>query len=236
MKFQDSKFWKNYSLYDKRVMNSSMRSTVDGLIYWRLLNAFKFDSFLEIGVYQGLTTGLFFESNPKANVTGIDPNNKLELFYFLYPEHQTQFEFFNEPSQNVDLKGRTYDFVLVDGDHSYQAARQDIFKALECLKPNSILAIDDYNLAGVAKAIRDLYNTNSDWVPFLQAEQTQFWHNKNCDRNQFIDSLLVDPLSNFIFVENICDEFNNTICSAKTLKIFTDFLEYFDQALTHYNI
>ena len=234
-KFRDTKFWKNYSSYDKIVNESSMRSTVDAVIYWRLLNAFEFKSFLEIGVYQGLTTGLFFESSPLAVVTGVDPTDRLELFYQNYPECQKQFTFINQSSQDIKLHN-CYDFILIDGDHSYESAAADIAICLPCLNTNGVLAIDDYKSVGVAKAIKDLYNLTSDWVPFLRAEQTEFWHHRSVDRSNFLDSLLTDDISKFIFIENKFDFYKNCVCTAKTLGIFTDYTDYFDLALKHYNI
>jgi predicted O-methyltransferase YrrM len=236
MKFQDTRFWKNYQQYDQVVKNSSTRSTVDAIAYWRLLNSFEFKTFLEIGVNQGLTTGLCFESNNNANVVGVDIVDRLDLFYKNYSEFQNQFTFINQKSQDIELNNQLYDFILVDGDHSYDSARLDIFKSLECLKTTSVLAIDDFKMPGVAQAIQDLYNVNNDWVPFLQADQTQFWHHRSANRGSFLDSLLSDPICNFIFIENIVDHADNTICSLKTLSIFTDITEYFDLALIHYNI
>jgi len=236
MKFQDTRFWKNYSQYDKMVFNSSMRSTVDAVIYWRLLNQFKFNKFLEIGIYQGLTTGLIFESTPTACVTAIDPDDHLELFYKNYPEYQNQFTFIKQKSQEVDLGTDMYDFILIDGDHNHYSVSNDILKSLPRLNTSGILAIDDYKLPGVALAIQDLYNVKSDWVPFLRAEQTEFWHHRSCDRSNFLDLLLDDPISKFIFIQNTVDQDNNTVCVAKTLSIFTDQIEYFDMALQHYNI
>jgi len=212
-----------------------MRSTVDAVIYWKLLTHFPFKEFLEIGVYQGLTTGLFFETCPNAHVTAIDPTDRLDLFYKNYSDFQSQFRFVQNQSQKITLD-KIYDFILIDGDHSYLAAKSDIEKCLPALSPRGILAIDDYKLPGVAGAIEDLYNLHTDWVPFLRAEQTEFWHHRSCDRGDFLDSLLTDPISKFIFIKNEVDKFNNTVCIAKTLGIFTDLLEYFDMALTHYNI
>jgi hypothetical protein len=236
IKFKDTQFWKNYSKYDQVVKKSSMRSTIDAIVYWRLLNSFKFNTFLEIGVYQGLTTGLFFESTPDAVVCGIDPINRLELFYQNYSNYSNQFTFINQPSQDVDLKNALYDFILVDGNHTYVGASTDINNCLPHLALTGVLAIDDYKLPGVSSAITDLHNLNTDWVPFLRAEQTEFWHHRSINRSEFLDSLLTDPISNFIFIQNEIDEYNNTICCAKTLNIFTDITEYFDLALTHYNI
>jgi len=218
------------------IEHSSMRSTVDAVAFWKLLTSDEFQTFLEIGCYQGLTTGLFFESNNNASVVAVDPVDRLSLFYKNYPEFQNQFTFIKQKSQDVEFNNQLYDFILVDGDHSYETAKQDILKSFECLKTTSVLAIDDFKFPGVAQAIQDLYNLNTDWVPFLQAEQTQFWHHKSCCREKFLDSLLTDSLSKFIFVENIVDHAGNTICSLKTLGIFTDVTEYFDLALKHYNI
>lgn len=232
MRFQDTKFWQNYNQYDKRMM----RSSIDAVVYWRLLNYFKFDTFLEIGVHQGLTTGLMFESAPTARVTAIDPFNKLELFYKNYPEYQNQFTFIRKSSQAVDLGNATYDFILIDGNHDYLPAKNDILKCLPRLAESGILAIDDYQCMGVASAIQDLYQLKTDWVPFLRSAQTEFWHHRGCDRSKFLDSLFTDPISKFIFLENVVDQYNNTICVAKTLSIFTDHPEYFNMALQHYNI
>ena len=129
-----------------------------------------------------------------------------------------------------------YDFILIDGDHSYKPALDDILKCLPRLTTKGILAIDDYKMPGVASAIQDLYNLKTDWVPFLKSEQTEFWHHRSCDRGNFLDSLFTDPISKFIFVKNINDHQGTVICSAKTLGIFTDQIEFFDLVLKHYNI
>jgi len=205
-------------------------------MYWRLLTNFKFDNILEIGIYQGLTSGLFFDANPDAHVTAIDPVDRLELFYKNYPEYQSQFKFFNQTSQAVNLGSSMYDFILIDGTHDYQLVKDDIVKCLPRLSLNGVLAIDDYKMPGVATAIQDLYDLKTDWVPFLRAEQTEFWHFRGCDRENFLNSLLNDDISKFIFINNVVDQNNNTVCLAKTLGIFTDQTEYFNLALQHYNI
>ena len=99
--FYKTKFWQNYSRYDRIVEKSSMRSTVDAVIYWKLLNHYKFKNFLEIGVYQGLTTGLFFESNPDAQVDAVDPVDNLDLFREIYNKFVPQLNFINKDSKEV---------------------------------------------------------------------------------------------------------------------------------------
>lgn len=235
MKFQHTRFWKNYKHYDKIIANSSMRSTIDGLLYWRLLNAFNFETFLEIGIYQGQTTGLFFESSKNAHVTAVDPEYNLDLLYRYYPEALTNLNFINSRSQDVQFT-ESYDFILIDGDHSYKSAWKDIENCLPLLKKHSVLALDDYKTPGVAKAIEQLYNTKHNLVPFMRCEQTEFWHDRSMDRGDFLDSLLDDPLSKFIFVENTVDQHNNTVLKCKTVAMLTDQIDYFDLALKHYKI
>tara|TARA_R110000782_G_C14692702_1_gene401292 strand:+ start:76 stop:786 length:711 start_codon:yes stop_codon:yes gene_type:complete len=236
MKFKDTKFWKTYPMYDRIVNDSSMRSTVDSIILWKLLQQYQFKNFLEIGVYQGLTTGLMFESTPDAIITGIDVSNRLSLFYKNYSEYTNQFTFFNQPSQSFDFNNSMYDFILIDGNHRYQEAKTDIFNCLPCLNSAGILAIDDYKMEGVANAIQDLYNLKTDWVPFLRSEQIEYWHHRGHHRDDFLDSLFNDPISKFIFIRNETDNNKNKICVAKTVAMLTDQTEYFNMALTHYNI
>ena len=54
--------------------------------------------------------------------------------------------------------------------------------------------------------------------------------------NDFLDSLFNDPISKFIFIRNETDNNKNKICVAKTVAMLTDQTEYFNMALTHYNI
>lgn len=235
IRLKDTKFWKNYAKYDKIVEQSSMRSTVDGLIYWKLLNYFQFNKFLEIGIYQGLTTGLFFESNPEATVDAVDPVDNLDLFRAHYPEYLDQLNFIRKPFESTDVvfSGK-YDFILVDGNHSYEHAMHDINKVLPLMDQTTVLAIDDYQHPGVSKALSELSAQLTDWVPFLRAEQTEFWHHISQDRGEFLDGLLVDPISKFIFIENILDN-KNTICKARTVAALTDQIDLFDQCLQRYN-
>ena len=235
IRFQDTIFWKNYQSYDRVLHDSFMRSTVDSIMYWKLLCNFNFNKFLEIGVYQGLTTGLFVELSPTATVTGIDPINRLDNFYKFYEEYADRFTFINQRSQDVTIND-TFDFILIDGDHSYDSVNYDINRYLPLLNKNGILAIDDYKLPEVQKAIQNLHNKKSGWVPFLRTEQTEFWHHSSADRGDFIDGLFTDLISKFIFIRNECDQFNNIVCVATTISMITDYPDFFDLALKHYNI
>ena len=237
IKFKDTRFWKNYSAYDRAGSSLSMRATVDSLILWKLLTSFKFNNFLDIGTYQGLTAGLFLESCQDSRVTSIDMVDHLDLFRRLYPDYIDRFTFINQPSQTVDLKNNLYDFIFLDGDTSYEGFSTDLKNCLPQLKTTGILAMDNNPAwAGRINAVNNLHNLKTDWVPFLKGSHSQFWHHRSVDRGEFLDSLFTDPISNFIFIRNTVDEYKNIICCATTLNIFTSTPKYFNLALQEFDI
>lgn len=233
-KFRETVFWKNYKSFDKICSNSSMWSTVDALLYWKLFNEYNFSNILEIGVYQGLTTGLMLEtSNNIQSYTGIDIKLQLNKFNIIYNDYLKYTKFYEQSSRKFKFSG-TYDFILIDGDHSYNGALTDLLTTSQLLSKNGILAIDDYSLPDVAAAMEEFKKT-TNLVPFMQLEQTEFWHYPENNRSLFLDNLLTDTINNFIFLYNI--DINNTVVlKAKTLMVFTNELDFFDQVLNFYDI
>jgi len=240
MRFQDTRFWKNYSQYQKIVENSSARCTVDAVIYWKLLTYFQLDQAVEIGPFEGLTSGLILESNSNCKLLGIDPVDRLDLFRKYYPEYQDRFTFLNIPSQQVHLTNEKFDFVLIDALWDYEYIKSDMQMFLPRLRKSGVISFSmiksKHTSVEVLRAFDDLHNESTGWVPFLRTPQTEFWHHQSCDRSDFLDSLLTDPISKFIFIDNQLDEFGNTVCVAKSISMLTDHPEYFDLALKHYNI
>lgn len=231
-KFKDTLFWKNYKSFDKICGNSSMRSTVDGLVYFYLFNEFNFQNILEIGVYQGLTAGLMIESGSNfQSYTGIDLKFNLELFKKLWHSYNTEFI---ECSSKDFITNKKYDFILIDGCHTQETAYQDLVKFSQNLEINGVLAIDDYKTPALQIAIANFKNQTT-MIPFMRAEQTEFWHYPSNNRSTFLDNLLTSKISNFTFIQNL-EENNNTILEVKTLTIFTEELDMFDLALSRYNI
>lgn len=231
-KFRQTLFWNNYKEFDKVVNNSSMRCTVDAVIYWKLFKEYNFSNILEVGVYQGLTTGLMLESsNNIKSYTGIDPFLKLDLFNKIWQDYLSSTKFHSMYSNDF-IPSATYDFILIDGDHGYNQALSDLMMAATVLEPHGVLAIDDYILPEVAKAIEE-FKKHTALVPFLQAEQTEFWHYPSVNRSVFLDNLLQDSINNFIFMYNIND---GQILKAKTLHVFTNELDFFNQVIEFYDI
>lgn len=231
MKFRQTKFWQNYEKFDKIVGNSSMRCTIDAVIYWKLFQHFTFNKILEIGVYQGLTSGLMLE-NSNATLIGVDHYLKLDVFNSVYEDFADRATFISSKSQNFSTT-ETFDFILIDGDHAVDAAYQDLLKFTPLLSQTGILAIDDYNEVLVPKTVHKLRSLGL--VPLIQAEQTEFWHYPDQDRSEFLDNLLIDKISQFILLHNI-NLHNCTVLKAKTVKAFTDNIQLFDKVLELYDV
>lgn len=232
IKLRESLFWQNYDKFEKIVDNSPMRSTIDALIMWKLFQEYQFENVLEIGVYQGQTAGLILDScSDLKSYTGIDISLKLDLFYKIWGQHTNKTKFYQQPSSTFDYN-QTYDFILVDGDHSELGVLQDLSKVEPCLSKNGILAIDDFDIPSVSAAV-DTWSKRTPLVPFLQVQQTEFWHYPVNDRSKFLDGLFTDPISNFVFLYNIN---NDKILKAKTSRVFTNNLGFFNQMLEFYDI
>lgn len=236
IKFRDTKFWKNYLQFESISNDSSMRGFVDATLLWKLLTHYPKRNILEIGCYQGLTTGLFFECNPQSCVTSIDIKDRLDLFRKNYNQYLPQHQFYQMKSQEFDCKDKKYDIVFIDGDHSHETSWMDMQLAMKCITPDGILIIDDYNMSGVKQSIKNLYVSYQDWVPFMQGIQTQFWHHKSQNKSEFLDGLLQDPLSNILLMNNIKDHRENIILQAQCVRALSDHYNLFDTACTLYSI
>jgi len=235
MKLHETRTWNNYKKFKKVVGSSSTRCTTDIVIYWKLFNQYNFKSILEIGVYQGLSSGLMLESSPECNLIGVDPELQLDTFNLIYPEsikNRAKFILSESKDYYTDAK---FDFILIDGDHSFESAYNDLLKFIPCLTPQGIIAIDDYKLVGVSQAMQKIHLENFGLVPFFQAEQTEFWHYPNNDRADFLDNLLLDDISKFIFLYNI-DINESIVLKAKTVLALTDNIDLFDEVLKLYNV
>lgn len=119
---------------------------------------------LQIGAYTGDATEWLFNNvltHQESNLTDVDTwegseepaHNELNwnsveetydlrTFQYqndsrLYKERMTSDEFFKKNPYS-------FDFIYIDGDHKAMSVLKDGMNALLCLKPNGILAFDDY--------------------------------------------------------------------------------------------
>ena len=57
-----------------------------------------------------------------------------------------------------DYADQSIDFIMIDGDHTYEAVRDDIAAFLPKMKPGSIMAGDDYGWPGVGQAVNEAFD------------------------------------------------------------------------------
>jgi predicted O-methyltransferase YrrM len=172
----------------------------DGMfLMWKIVEYFQPKSLLEIGFGCGQTLGILIESAGEEcqRVVSVDIKFNRTNFNKFFPG--ANVEFIETDSKNL-LLNEKFDFICIDGDHSYDSVRSDISKCLPLLHKNTILCMDDYKMPGVDKAIVDtLFGT--DFVPFLSSEQQIYFHHKEHSAEDFLDNWLPEVGLNFINIQ-----------------------------------
>jgi hypothetical protein len=137
---------------------------------------------LEIGVFNGAGTALLGNNFPNKTIYAVDPfiedgntdwitrvgfgnnlNIQKENFYNNV-KHLSNIVPFEESSDSFSkklkpslIKQMNVGWVIIDGDHSYEAVSIDYNLALKLIdsKPNSGIVFDDVNLPGVDQAFNE---------------------------------------------------------------------------------
>jgi hypothetical protein len=212
-----------------------MRDHDSMYILWKCIEYFDPKQILEIGFYKGQTLGLMEEiSSLNTKIVSVDINYQyLDNFQKLFPT--TKAEFILTDSAKVELT-QLFDFISIDGDHSYNGVLTDFKKCLPLLHKNSILCIDDYKFFdGVAQVIKEHLLGQHDYIPFLCTEQQMFFHHVSHSAAEFLDNSLIKDSTEFIEFTNInfCgftvlhgQIYNSAI--AKDAKIFQSILKFYD--------
>lgn len=247
-KFVNSTFWKNYNSWNNQIditvsipknfnksnTNSTMRCATDSIVLWEFFQHFKFKNFLEIGIYEGATSGLIWEANDKKiSLTGIDIEPiKNSTFSKLYPtanrnDYISDSFIFNFTQLN------DFDLILIDGSHEDDFVKKDITNALSKITKDGVIILDDIDLDSV-KNNRFILE-NSDYVPFLELEQCELWHHKSNNRSEFLDYLCLESnLRTFLYIFNI-DTKNYTVTKVKSTWVFNEDLEITQNILKKYS-
>lgn len=107
-------------------------------------------SILEIGVRAGYSAAAFLSACPGAAYHGLDSGcDGLHFLIHAREALKLRVDLFDSQRQTFD--GRGYDFVHVDGDHSYGGALRDIETAWRV--SSKWILVDDYREELVRKAV-----------------------------------------------------------------------------------
>jgi predicted O-methyltransferase YrrM len=177
---------------------------LDGIYFmWKTIEYFQPKSILEIGFGCGETLGLLVEASGSTctRIVSVDISyNNTSSFKKLFPT--ANIEYIEDDSKNLKLNEK-FDFINIDGDHSYTQASYDIKNCLSMTTKDTIICIDDYHFQEVDMAIKNhLIEGQSDFVPFLASTQQIYFHHRSHSADVFLDCFLIDNDPRFFKYHN----------------------------------
>ena len=164
-----------------------MRYLNDMYILYKTCEYFQPKNILEIGFFMGQSFGLMCEACPNSNLTAVDINFNTSAFDACI-QNQSKITLIKQDSKNINFPSESFDFVMVDGDHSYEYASNDIRKAFACITQTGILAVDDFFVEGVYNAICNEIISKTDWEPFLWSDNVLYFHHPSHNAGEFLDT------------------------------------------------
>jgi len=143
---------RNHPLY--KSVGAFYRSNYErGILVYHLIKKYKLTSMLEIGFGRGYSTlcaaKAFHDCGVQGKIVTIDPNfdhSFLQKLNSVFPKEWLDcIKFMQGTSKKIlPLIKEKFDFVYIDGDHSYEATKHD-WEATKDLY-NKFLLFDDYHL------------------------------------------------------------------------------------------
>lgn len=233
MALHQSRVLNNLHKFRRAGTDSYMREFLDCFLLWKTIEFFKPNTLLEIGCYAGQTLGLMIESAGAANIDSVDVTYRHRSpFDELFPNATVTW---HEIDSKDLVLTKVYDFIHIDGDHSYESVLFDINNCLPALSENSVLSIDDYKLPEVNLAIQQCLLEEYNFVPFLKGDQQLFFHHRGHRADEFLDTWIQNNSRNFIYFNNV-EYHGHTVLEAKLPNIFVDNRQMFIEACKFYNL
>jgi hypothetical protein len=204
-----------YNFYQTKILKNineypPVRVNIELLILYYLIKHFNCNKILEIGFSQGLSLGAMIEASPKGSeLTAVDIELHTNMFNQYYSNDSAcRIIKLIEINSNDFISSQSYNFIHVDGDHSYPQAFNDITKVIPMLDRTGILMIDDYAMLGVDQSIDKMMLT-AELVPFMISEQASWWHYPDHDASNFLDNVIDTTFSAFCTLPNIVYKSHN---------------------------
>jgi predicted O-methyltransferase YrrM len=123
---------------------------------------------MEVGTYKGKSFAYLvveaINANKGLNITGVDA--------FPWPDVRPAFDAYMKPVAGhytiiagnsirvaKTLPDKSFDFIFIDADHTYDSCKNDILAYLLKVKPGGIIAGHDYcdDWPGVKKAVEEIF-------------------------------------------------------------------------------
>ena len=130
----------------------------------RLLDLHPAPSYLEIGVDQGAT----FHAVRADRKTGVDPRFAFDLAAAQANPANVNCEYVQCSSDEyfAGLSGRRdlFDLIFIDGLHTFEQTTRDLLNAIQVVKPDGLIIIDDVIPSTYAASIPDLELSRRFWA------------------------------------------------------------------------
>lgn len=171
-------------------LNTWCTPWIDVCCILNLIRFHKPKTFLEIGTHYGHTTNIISDKFPNLKITTVDPGDQVnsdKRSPFQGAEYLAQNEigkmFIGKQNINLIKKNfhditfdEKFDFIFIDGDHTYSAVIKDTQKALSLLNENGVIVWHDWeNVKDVNAALNEfnldkpiiyLHNT---WIAYYES-------------------------------------------------------------------
>ena len=223
-------FISNQDYFEKKFSNSLLRNQAKVFIYY-LIKSIKAKSALEIGTYMAGTTKLISEAiGNDGFVISLESNKEREKSILKEIETwdtksqentkliiTTSNDFFNISKFYEKI---WFDFIFVDGDHTYTGALNDLLNASRYAAPGAIIVVDDAVQTPVFSAVQDFLTLNKDWKEaggIFNKVNTDNYLDPISSYNSIPFLILQGPKTHSIGQKNysVYREFNNSLSGLK---------------------
>jgi len=125
------------------------------LTYYEFVREIKPKKMLEIGVQNGASTKAFLMAmgiNSYGTLVSIDHKNRSGILDAEFSDLKDHWRFIQgdshasesvQAAKNQLEEGELYDVLFIDGDHSYEGAKQDFVEYSELVKPGGVVMLHD---------------------------------------------------------------------------------------------
>lgn len=143
-------------------------SRAERLLLYTLIFTLRPSRYLEIGTFQGgsalLVSAALDSLNSQARIICVDPKWNISPEHWQKIEHRTTFIEGYSPDvlpEAVESAGGKFDFVLIDGDHTYDGVLRDARGVLPHVTNNAYLLFHDSFFKDVARGLNQFANENA---------------------------------------------------------------------------
>jgi len=151
---------------------------------------------IEIGVANAWNMVYFLDNIPNLHITGIDPflpymdwvgmidEKTITAQYEVAMDNLSKYIsdnralFYREKCEDIknNFLDLDYDYIFIDGDHSYEAVARDLKNYYSKVKPGGIISGHDYHLLDVQRAVSEFRQTFSGKnIPPLNFTTNSVW-------------------------------------------------------------